>query len=171
MKILKQNQQVLIIQRGTKIGFLLGISFVMLALLAMILVFLYSISISLGLGGWGLLFLPLAVWLFWLGLYRFLTNDQIVTVYNFDKGRNQATIEFQGLRKSRTIDFPLDKIRSVEVKFLGAQYIGHGVTLMDFRLQLITNSGEMLVDKAVSLGEKRELESIARCLRGFILNY
>jgi hypothetical protein len=141
----------------------------MLALLVMILLVLYSISLSIG--EWGLLFSPLAVWLFWIGLYRFLTNDKIVTVYNFDKGRNKGTIEFQGLRKSRTVDFPLDKIRSVEVKFLGAQYIGHGVTLMDFRLQLITNSGEMLVDKAVSLGEKRELESIARCLRGFILNY
>lgn len=171
MKILKQNQQVLIIQRGTKVGFLLGISFVMLPLLAMIVFVLYSISISLGIGWWGLLFSPLAVWLFWLGLHRFLTNDKIVTVYNFDKGCNKATIEFQGLRKSKTIDFPLDKIRSVEVKFIKAQYIGHGFTLMDFRLQFITNSGEMLVDKAVSLGEKRELESIARYARGFILNY
>jgi hypothetical protein len=171
MKILKQNQQVLIIQRGTKVGFLVGIIFVMLALLAMLVLALYSISISFGIGWWGLLFSPLAVWLFWLGLQRFLTNEKIVTVYNFDKGRNKATIEFQGLRKSRTIDFPLDKIRSVDVKFLGTQYIGHGVTLMDFRLHLITNSGEMLVDKAVSLGERRELENIARFLRGFILNY
>jgi hypothetical protein len=167
MKILKRTEQILSLQRGTKVGFLLGTGFVMLGLLFMIGCVLYGISNSVGLG-WGLLLSPLAAWFIWFGLRRFLTNDRIITIYTFNKRLNKATIEFQGLRQSRAVEVPLHEIRAVEAKFLGAQYI-YGAILIDFRLQLITHSGEVLLDQTSDLCEKRELESIARCLREFLV--
>lgn len=100
-----------------------------------------------------------------------MTNDRIITIYTFNKESNKAIIEFQGLRQSRLVEVPLHEIRAVEVKFLGAHYIGYGFTLINFQLQLITHSGKILLDKAIGLGEKRELENVARCLRQFIFNY
>lgn len=172
MKILTKTEQVLILQRGTKAGFLIGTGFVMLGCLLMAGGLLWAISASFGIGWWGLLFLPLAGWLLWLALCRFLSNDKIVTIYRLNKGSNQATIEFQGLRQSRNFRFPLHEIRSVEVKFLDSHYIEHGYTHIRFQLYLLANSGKAIaLDQSIGMGEKRELEAIARYCREFLFNH
>lgn len=172
MKILAKTKQVLILQRGTKASFLIGTGFAMLGFLLMIVGVLYGISASFGIGWWGFLFSPLAVWVFWLALRRFLSNDKIVTLYGLNKGTNKATIEFQGLRKSKVFELPLHEIRSVEVKFLDSHYVGHGYTHTRFQLYLLTNSGKALaLDQAIGMGEKSELEAIACYFQGFLLNY
>lgn len=167
MKILKRTEQILSLQIGSKVDFLLGF----LSMIGWILFgtgfVMHRISIGIGIGWWGLLLSLLAALFFCLELRSFLTNERIITVYTFDKRLNKATIEFQGLRQSRVVEVPLHEIRSVEVKFLGAQYI-YGVTFINFRLQLITHPGKVLLDQTFDLFEKRELESIARCVREFL---
>ncbi|MBD2005111.1 MULTISPECIES: hypothetical protein [Cyanophyceae] len=171
MKILTKTEQVLILQRGTKAEFFLGTAFVMLCFLFMIGGFLFAISISLGIGWWGFLFSPLAVWLLWLALRRFLSNEKIVTIYRLNKATNQATIEFQGLRQSKVVELPLHEIRSAEVTFLDSHYIGYGYTHIRSQLYFLINSRKALaLDLAIGMGEKRELEAIARYFREFLSN-
>lgn len=172
MKILAKTEQVLIIQRGTKAGFLLGTALVMLGCLFMTGGILSVISVNLGIGWWGFLFSPLAVWVLWLALRRFLSNEKIVTIYRLNKGTNQATIEFQGLRQSKVVGLPLHEIRSAEVKFLDSQDVGYGYTHIRFQLYFLINSGKALaLDRAIGMGEKRELEAIARYFREFLFNH
>lgn len=172
MKILKKTEQVLIIQRGTKTGFLLGTAWVMLCCLFMTAGFLSVISVSLGIGWWGFVFSPLAAWVLWLVLRRFLSNEKVVTIYRLNKGTNQAQIEFQGLRQSKVFELPLHEIRAAEVKFLDSRYIGHGYTHIRFQLYLLINSGKALaLDLAIGMGEKRELEAIAHYFREFLFNH
>lgn len=172
MKILTRTEQVLILQRGTKAGFLIGTGFVMLCCLLVAGVGLWVISTSFGMGWWALLFLPLAVWFLWLALCRFLSNGKIVTIYRLSKRSNQAAIEFQGLRQSEVFEVPLHEIRSVEVKFLDSQYMGHGYMHIRSQLYLLTNSGRALaLDQAIGMGEKQELEAIARYFREFLFNH
>lgn len=166
MKTLVKNEQVLILQREAKAGFLIT-GFVMLSMAGGLL---WLISTCFGIGWWGLLFSPLAIWFLWLALRRSLSNEEIVTVYTLNKGSNQAAIEFK--RESRVIALPLHEIRSAEVKLLDVQYMGHGYTHVRFQLYLITNSGIALaLDEATGMDGKRELEEIARRFREFLLNY
>jgi hypothetical protein len=100
----------------------------MLGYLFMTAGILYGISVSLGIGWWGFVFSPLAVWVLWLELRRFLSNEKVVTIYRLNKGTNQAKIEFQGLRQSKVLELPLHEIQSAEIMFLDSQYLGFGYT-------------------------------------------
>lgn len=171
MKILTKTERVLIIQKGTKAGFLLGTAFVMLCFLSLVAYILFLISVELGSGWWAAIFLPLAVWGSWLALNRFLSNERMVTIYRLDKANNQFTLELRGLNTSKLYTLPLHEIRSAEVKFLSSQSVGYGYTHIVFELYLLINSGAPLaVDSGVGMGEKRELDEIASYLRQFIFD-
>jgi hypothetical protein len=172
MKILEQTEQILILQRGTKSEFLLGTSFIMLSCLFLVGGTLYGISVTFGIGWWVLLLSPLAVGILWLALRRFLSNDKIVTIYKLDKGNNKVTIEFQGLNESKFIELALPEIRASVVRFLDSGYVGYGYTHIRFQLYFLTNSGkEIALDQAIGMGEKRELEAIARYFQRFLYNF
>jgi hypothetical protein len=169
MKILTKTERTLIIQRGTKAGFLIGTSFVMLWCLSIAVYALFAISIGLGIGWWGFLLSPLAAWVLWLALSRFLSNERIVTIYRLNKATNQFTVEYQGLSASKTYALPLQEIRFTEVKLLGAQYVGHGYTHITSELYLLINSGEAIaLDLGIGMDGKRELEAISSYLRHFL---
>ncbi|MGF1569588.1 MAG: hypothetical protein ACFCVD_16225 [Nodosilinea sp.] len=172
MKILTKNDQVLVLQRGTKVEFLVSTAFVMLGCLVIAGGLLQGITTSFGLGWRVLLFLPLLGWLFWLTLRRFLSNKKIVTVYKLNKKLNQATIEFKGLRQSEIFELPLHEIKSIEVKFLDSHYIGYGYTHVRFQLYLLTNVGRVFaLDQAIGMFERRELEAIACHFRRFLFGH
>jgi hypothetical protein len=171
MKIPIANDRILIIQKGTKVGFLIGIGFVMLCFLLFVVSCLFLISVRLGSGWWGLLLSPLAAWFLWLALNRFLSNDRIITIYRLNKATNQFTLELQGLSESKTYELPLHEIRSAEVKLFSSQDVGYGYTHIIFKLYLLINSGQAIaVDSGIGMGEKRELDAIASYLRQFIFD-
>lgn len=172
MKILQKTAQVLILQRGTKAAFLSGISFLMFVCLCMVGAILYAISDNFGIGWRVLLFSPLAVWMLLLILRRFLSNDKIVTIYRLDRGNNKVIIEFQSLNESKFIELALPEVRAAVVRFLDSGYVGYGYTHIRFQLYLLTNSGkEIALDQAIGIGEKRELEAIARCFQKILYNF
>jgi hypothetical protein len=171
MKILTKTERVLIIQKGTKAGFLLGTAFVMLWVLSLVAYILFLISVELGIGWWAAIFLPLCAWVSWLALNRFLSNERMVTIYRLDKANNQFTLELQGLNTSKLYTLPLHEIRAAEVKLLSSQSVGYGYTHIVFELYLLINSGAPLaIDSGVGMGEKRELDAIASYLRQFIFD-